>query len=69
MDNINTIVFVCDTCRELLNNCIPCKQKESVFNVGYQDGKLSNPKETTGFSLTETGLYHAGYIKGVQNRD
>ena len=69
MDNTNTIVFVCGKCRELLSNCIPCKQKESVFNVGYQDGKLNNPKETTGFSLRETGLYYAGYIKGIQDCD
>lgn len=69
MDNTNTIVFVCDKCRELLINCIPCKQKESVFNLGYNDGKRNNPKETTGFTLKDTGLYHAGYIKGVQDRD
>ena len=69
MDNTNIIVFVCDKCRELLSNCIPCKQKESVFNVGYQDGKLNNPKETTGLTSVQTGLYHAGYIKGVQDRD
>lgn len=68
MDNTNTIVFVCDMCRKLVRNCISCKQRESVFNVGYQDGKLKNPKETTGFNLKDTGLYHAGYIKGAQDR-
>lgn len=61
------IVFTCNKCT-VNQQCISCKQKKSVFNVGYKDGKLNNPKETTGFDQQQTGIYHAGYIQGIKDR-
>ena len=37
--------------------------------IMFKLSKLNNPKETTGLTSAQTGLYHAGYIKGVQDRD
>lgn len=66
---VETVKFVCNSCALARFPCIQCKQSRSVFDLGYSDGKLGNPKETTGFNMKDTGLYHAGYIKGRRDRD
>lgn len=38
--------------------------EKSVFDLGYKDGRLKNPKEATGFDQKHTGLYITAYLKG-----
>lgn len=68
IDSQGNVKFSCNTCGGEQHPCLSCSMERSVFDLGYKDGRLRNPKETTGFNQKQTGLYIAAYLKGEKDR-
>lgn len=68
MDSQGTVKFSCTTCEGNQYPCLRCSVEKSVFDLGYRDGRLKNPKEATGFDQKHTGLYITAYLKGEKDR-
>lgn len=67
-DSQGNIKFSCINCDGEKYPCHRCSMERSVFDLGYRDGRLKNPKEATGFDQKHTGLYMTAYLKGEKDR-
>ena len=64
--NKDNVTFTCYKCNGS-RPCIFCSMEESVYILGYKDGKLMNPKDTTGFNRTQTTTYLKAYNLGLKD--
>lgn len=65
----NPPTFGCTICHKDPHPCLRCSQQKSVYNLGYQDGSLNNPFETTGFQHQEVVIYKTGYTAGQESKN
>lgn len=68
VDANGDVKFSCTHCEGEQYPCLKCSMEKSVFDLGYRDGRLKNPKEATGFDQKHTGLYMTAYLKGEKDR-